>query len=121
MRTRILLQAENITADPLSNVRIKLDEIPLCRGSEFDAVGQRSVSQFSHEVTHGYILSAFGQRGSCRLNIHAVHLFPRQTLQQLKVFDRDYGRHVFAPARNNCALFSISGAVYQVGKLLPRF
>jgi hypothetical protein len=50
MRTRILFEAENVLDYLLSDVWIELAEVPLSGGSDFNEVGQDSISQFPHEV-----------------------------------------------------------------------
>ena len=50
MRARIRFQAETVPVHLLSDVRIELAQLPLSGGSDFNAVGQDSVSQFPHEV-----------------------------------------------------------------------
>lgn len=51
MRTWILLQAENVPSHLLTDMRIEFAEVSLSGGSNFNAVGQVSVPQFTHEVT----------------------------------------------------------------------
>ena len=53
MRTWILLQAENVPRHLLSDMRIEFAEVSLSGGSDFNAVGQVSVPQFTHEITEG--------------------------------------------------------------------
>jgi hypothetical protein len=63
LRTWILFQAEKVPIDVLSDMRIQVAKVPLGGRSDFNAVGQDSVSQFPHEVTErsGALLFRFLQ------------------------------------------------------------
>jgi len=109
MRTRIL--------------RIKLAKVPFSSGSDFHAVGQNLVSKFPHEVAqrNGPLLLGFFQGGAGIFEIHSVHFFPGQSLQEAEVIHRDDGGQVLPTAGDNGPLFPIGGAVYDFGKLFSRF
>jgi hypothetical protein len=78
MRSRILFEAENVPYDLLSDVRIKLAEVPLSGGSDFNVIGQESVSEFPHEAAkrHGPLLLGLFQGGAGVLEIDSVHFLP---------------------------------------------
>jgi len=82
MGTRILLQAENVPAHLLSDMRIEAAEVPLSGGSDFNTVGQVSISKFSHEVPEGDgpLLFRFLQSGPGVFEVYAVHLLLGQAL-----------------------------------------
>ncbi len=123
MGTRILLQAENVPAHLLSDMRIEAAEVPLSGGSDFNTVGQVSISKFSHEVPEGDgpLLFRFLQSGPGVFEVYAVHLLLGQALQKAEVFYRDDGGQVLPTAGNNGPLLPVGGAVYDFGKFLPRF
>jgi hypothetical protein len=123
VRTRILFQTENVPVHLLADVRIELAEVLLSGGSDFDAVGQDSVPQFPHEVPEGNssLLFRLLQGGPGVFEVQAVHFLPGQALQETEVIHGDYGGQILPTAGDNRALVSVSGAVYNFGKLLPRF
>jgi hypothetical protein len=123
MRTRILFEAENVLDYLLSDVWIKLAEVPLSGGSDFNAVGQDSVSEFSHEVAkrHGPLLKGLFQSGTSVFEVDSVHFLPGQALQEAEVIHRNDGGQVLPAAGDNGPLLPVSGAVYEFGKLFPRF
>ena len=112
MRTRILFEAENAPGHLLSSVRIELAEVPLSGGSDCNAVGQNSVSEFPHEVAkgNGPLLFRLFQGGAGVFEIDSVHFFLGQALQETEVFYRDDGGQVFPPAGGNHPFLSV-GAV----------
>ena len=83
MRTRILLQMKNIVVHLFSNNRIKLPDVSLSGGSDFNAVCQDSVSQFAHELPQWDSPFFFGlfQGGVGILDVLAVHFLAGQTVQ----------------------------------------
>jgi len=123
MRTRILFEAENVPGHLLSNVRIELAEVPLSGGSDCNAVGQNSVSEFPHEVAkgNGPLLFRLFQGGTGVFDVDSVHFLPSQALQEAEVIHRNDGGQVFPTAGDNGPLLSIGGTVYDLGKLFPRF
>jgi hypothetical protein len=114
MRTRILFEAENVLDYLPSDVRIKLAEVLL---------GQDSVSEFPHEVAkrHGPLLLGIFQGGTSVFKVDSVHFLPGQALQQAEVIHRNDGGQVLPAAGDNGPLLPVSGAVYEFGKLFPRF
>jgi hypothetical protein len=123
MRTRILFEAENVPDDLLADVRIKLAEVPLGGGSDFNAVGQESVSEFPHEVAkrHGPLLFRLFQGGPGLFDVDSVHFLPGQALQEAEVIHRNDGGQVLPAAGDDGPLLPVGGTVYDFGKLLPRF
>ncbi len=93
MRTQILFEAENVLDDLLSDVRIKLAEVPLRGGSDLNAVGQDSVSEFPHEVAkrNGPLLMGLFQGGTGIFEVDSVHFLPGQALQETEVTHRNDG------------------------------
>jgi hypothetical protein len=82
MRTRILFQAEKVQAHVLADVRIKLAEISLSGGRDFNAVGQVSVPQFPHEIAerNGPLLFRLFQGGPGVFDVDSVYFFLGQAL-----------------------------------------
>ncbi len=82
MGTWIHLQAENVPVHLLSDMRVEPAEFPLSGGSDFDAVGQVSVPQFSHEVPEGNgpLLFCLLQGGPSVFEVDAVHFLAGQAL-----------------------------------------
>jgi hypothetical protein len=123
MRTRILFQTENVPVHLPADVRVELAEVSLGGGSDFDAVGQDSIPQFPHEVPerNSPLLFRLLQGGAGVLEVQAVHFLPGQALQEAEVIHGDDGGQVLPTAGDDGALVSVGGAVYDFGKLLPRF
>ena len=109
--------------DLLSDVRIELAEVPLSGGSDFNAVGPDSVSEFPHEVAkrNGPLLLGLFQSGAGVFEVDSVHFLPGQALQEAEVIHRNDSGHVFPTAGDNGPLLPVGGAVYNFGKLFPRF
>ena len=82
---------QSILVHLLSDVRIKLAEIPLGGGSDFDPVGQGSISQFPHEVgeRNRPLFFRFFQRGVCIFQVDSIHLLPGQALQKTEILYRN--------------------------------
>ena len=123
MRTRTLFEAENVPVDLLSDVGIELAKVPFSGGSDFNAVGQESVSKFPHEVAkrNGSLLFRLFQGGAGVFEIDSVHFLPGQALQEVEVIHRNHGGQVFPATAHNGPLLPVGGAVYDFGKLLPHF
>jgi hypothetical protein len=123
MRARIFFQTENVPVHLLADVRIKLAKVPLSGRSDFDAIRQDSVSQVPHEVSerNGPFLFRLFQGGACIFEVDSVHFLPGQALQEAEVIDGDDGGQVLPTAGDNGPLLPVGGAVYDVGKLFPRF
>jgi hypothetical protein len=113
MRTWILFQTKKVPVHLLADVRIELAEVPLSGGSDFDAVGQDSVSQFPHEVPewNGPLLFRLLQGGAGVFDVQAVHFLPGQAFQETEVIHGDDGGQVLPTAGDNRALVSVGGAV----------
>jgi hypothetical protein len=123
MRTRILFEAEDVPVDLLSDVGIKLAEVPLGGGRDFDAVGQDSVSEFPHEVAkrNGPLLFGLFQGGTGVFEVDSVHFLPGQALQEAEVIHGNDRCQVLPTAGDNGPLLPVGSTVYDFGKLLPRF
>jgi len=123
MRARIFFQTENVPVHVLADVRIELAEVPLSGGSDFDAIRQDSVSQVPHEVSerNGPFLFRLFQGGACIFEVDSVHFLPGQALQKAEVIYGNNGGQVLPTAGDDGPFLPIGGAVYDVGKLFPRF
>ena len=123
MGARILFEAENVPVHLPPHVRIELADLPFGGRSNFNEVGQDSVPQYPHKVTERDGPLFFGFRQSCVsvFQVDSVHFLLDQTLQQTEIFYRDDGGQVLPAAGDNRPLFCVGGAVYDVGKLSPRF
>jgi hypothetical protein len=79
-------------------VRIKLAEVPLSGEVDFNAVGQDSVSEFLHQVAkrNGPLLFGLFQGGAGVFEVHSVHFFPGQALQEVEVIHGNDCGQVFA-------------------------
>ena len=123
MGTGILLQAENVPVHLLTDMRIELAEVPLSGGSDFNAVGQLSVSQFPHKIAkrNGPLLFGLFQSGPGVFEVYAVYFFLGQAFQKTEVFYGDDGGQVLPTAGDNGPLLPVGGAIYDFGKFLPRF
>jgi hypothetical protein len=123
MRTWILFQAEKVQIHLLTDVSIKLAKIPLSCGRDLNAVGQALVSQYSHEFPerNGPFFLGLFQSGAGVCDVLAVHLLLRQALQKAEIVDGNDGGQVFPTAGDDGALLPVGGAIYDVGKLFPRF
>jgi hypothetical protein len=123
MRARIFFEPEKVPAHMLSDVSIELAKVPLSGRTDFDAIGQDSVSEFSHEVTkrNTALLLRLFQGGASVFEIQAVHFFLREALQETEVVHGNDGGQVLPAAGDYRSLFSICGTVYDFGKLFPSF
>jgi len=123
MRTRVLFQSEKVPVRLLSDVRIEFAEVPLGGGSDFNAEGQDSVSQFPHEVTerNGPLLFRLFHGGAGVLQVDSVHFLPGQALEEAEVIYWNDGGQVLPTAGDNRPLLPVGGAVHDIGKLFPRF
>lgn len=123
MRTRVLLQAEDVPSHWLSDAGIELAEVSLGGRSDFDTVGQDSISKFPHKIPKGGgpLHFRFLQRGSSVFEIDPILFLPGQALQEIKIFDRDDSGKILPAAGDNSALLRIGRAVYDFREFFPRF
>ena len=61
------------------------------------------------------------QGGAGVFEVDSVHFLLGQALQEAEVFYRDDGGQVLPTAGDNGPLLPVGGAVYDFGKLFPRF
>jgi hypothetical protein len=82
MGTRIFFKAEKVPVHLLSDVGIELAEVSCGGASDFNAVCQDSVSEFSHEVTERNSPLDFRlfQGGSRIFEVDSVHFLLGQAL-----------------------------------------
>ena len=123
MRTWILFQAEKVQVHLLADVRIELADVPLSSGSDFNPVCQDSISQSSQDFTewNGPFLLSLFQSGTGVCEVLTVHLLFGQALQKAEIVDGNDRGQVLATAGDDGALLPVGGAIYDVGKLFPRF
>ena len=103
MRTWILFQTEKIPVHLLAEVRIELADVFLSGRSDFDAIGQDSVSQFPHQVPEWNrpLLFRLLQGGAGVFEVDSVHFFLGQALQEMEVFYRDDSGQVLPTTGDN--------------------